>query len=67
MQRILDAIKHKSRTVIALGKEFYYKQLNLSIEEAYKLGSEVLDITKFLLNLCLSYFFILISENVGKS
>ncbi|XP_037813068.1 enoyl-CoA hydratase domain-containing protein 3, mitochondrial-like [Lucilia sericata] len=40
MQKVTDAIKHKSRTVIALGKEFYYKQLNLSIEEAYKLGSE---------------------------
>ncbi|KNC24204.1 hypothetical protein FF38_02179 [Lucilia cuprina] len=40
MQKVTDAIKHKSRTVIALGKEFYYKQLNLSIEDAYKLGSE---------------------------
>lgn len=42
MQKVTDAIKHKSRTVIALGKEFYYKQLNLSIEEAYKLGAEVI-------------------------
>lgn len=39
--RINDAIKHKSRSVIALGKEFYYKQLNLPIEEAYKLGAMV--------------------------
>lgn len=38
--KITNAIKHKSRTVIALGKEFYYKQLNLPIEEAYKLGAE---------------------------
>uniref|UniRef100_A0A1I8PMQ5 Enoyl-CoA hydratase domain-containing protein 3, mitochondrial n=1 Tax=Stomoxys calcitrans TaxID=35570 RepID=A0A1I8PMQ5_STOCA len=38
--RITDAIKHKSRSVIALGKEFYYKQLNLSVEEAYRLGAQ---------------------------
>ncbi|XP_075170020.1 enoyl-CoA hydratase domain-containing protein 3, mitochondrial-like [Haematobia irritans] len=37
---ITDAIKHKSRSVIALGKEFYYKQLNLPMEEAYKLGAK---------------------------
>ncbi|XP_073845948.1 enoyl-CoA hydratase domain-containing protein 3, mitochondrial-like [Musca autumnalis] len=37
---ITDAIKHKSRSVIALGKEFFYKQLNMPIEEAYKLGAE---------------------------
>lgn len=41
VEKLTDAIKQKSRTVVALGKEFYYKQLNLSIEEAYKLGTEV--------------------------
>uniref|UniRef100_A0A1I8PMP7 Enoyl-CoA hydratase domain-containing protein 3, mitochondrial n=1 Tax=Stomoxys calcitrans TaxID=35570 RepID=A0A1I8PMP7_STOCA len=37
--KITNAIKEKSRAVLALGKEFFYKQLELSIEEAYKLGS----------------------------
>lgn len=41
MQKVTGAIKNKSRSIIALGKEFYYKQLNLSIEEAYILGAEV--------------------------
>ncbi|XP_005182493.1 enoyl-CoA hydratase domain-containing protein 3, mitochondrial [Musca domestica] len=39
LAKITDAIKHKSRSVIALGKEFFYKQLNLPIEEAYRLGA----------------------------
>ncbi|XP_061387421.1 enoyl-CoA hydratase domain-containing protein 3, mitochondrial-like [Musca vetustissima] len=40
VDHITDAIKHKSRSVIALGKDFFYKQLNVPIEEAYKLGAE---------------------------
>lgn len=41
VQRITQAIEQKSRSVIALGKEFYYKQLKLSMEQAYNLGAEV--------------------------
>lgn len=32
---IANAIRAKSRAVIALGKEFYYEQLNLPLEQAY--------------------------------
>ncbi|TDG50577.1 hypothetical protein AWZ03_002881 [Drosophila navojoa] len=32
---ITNAIRAKSRAVIALGKEFYYEQLNLPLEQAY--------------------------------
>ncbi|XP_037072728.1 enoyl-CoA hydratase domain-containing protein 3, mitochondrial-like [Pollicipes pollicipes] len=36
------AIVRKSRAVIALGKRFFYQQLELPIEEAYRLGSKVM-------------------------
>lgn len=35
IDEITGAIKAKSRAVIALGKEFYYKQLALSQKDAY--------------------------------
>ncbi|XP_037887827.1 enoyl-CoA hydratase domain-containing protein 3, mitochondrial-like [Glossina fuscipes] len=40
MCEITSAIKAKSHAVIALGKKFYYEQLKLPIEEAYRLGAE---------------------------
>lgn len=51
LAKITDAIKHKSRSVIALGKEFFYKQLNLPIEEAYRLGA-VVSTNGYLIILC---------------
>ncbi|XP_073845942.1 enoyl-CoA hydratase domain-containing protein 3, mitochondrial-like isoform X2 [Musca autumnalis] len=38
--KITQAIKQKSRSVLALGKEFFYHQLELSLEEAYKQGAK---------------------------
>lgn len=35
IEEIVSAIREKSRAVIALGKEFYYQQLNMPLEEAY--------------------------------
>uniref|UniRef100_A0A1A9UGZ4 Enoyl-CoA hydratase domain-containing protein 3, mitochondrial n=1 Tax=Glossina austeni TaxID=7395 RepID=A0A1A9UGZ4_GLOAU len=40
MCEITSAIKAKSHAVIALGKKFYYEQLQLPLEEAYRLGAE---------------------------
>lgn len=42
VDRIIEKIKHKSRSVISLGKEFYYKQIDLSLMDAYKLGEDVM-------------------------
>lgn len=42
VNKIIDKIKHKSRSVIALGKQFYYKQIDLSLMEAYKLGEDIM-------------------------
>ncbi|XP_049875724.1 enoyl-CoA hydratase domain-containing protein 3, mitochondrial isoform X1 [Pectinophora gossypiella] len=42
VNQIIDKIRHKSRSVIALGKQFYYKQIDLSLLEAYKLGEEIM-------------------------
>lgn len=36
---ITSAITNKSRSVIELGKKFYYKQIQHGIKEAYSLGS----------------------------
>ncbi|KAG7170635.1 Enoyl-CoA hydratase domain-containing protein 3-like [Homarus americanus] len=41
-QRTVDAISHKSRAVIALGKQFMYRQMEMGIEEAYSQGSCVM-------------------------
>ncbi|KAH8395391.1 hypothetical protein KR222_009614, partial [Zaprionus bogoriensis] len=40
VSKITDAIKAKSRAVITLGKTFFYKQLEMSIEEAYEKGRD---------------------------
>lgn len=42
VKKIVDKIKLKSRSVIALGKQFYYKQIELSLLEAYTLGEDVM-------------------------
>ncbi|XP_043207915.1 enoyl-CoA hydratase domain-containing protein 3, mitochondrial-like isoform X2 [Amphibalanus amphitrite] len=39
---IAAAIVRKSRSVIALGKKFFYQQLELPIDEAYRLGSRLM-------------------------
>ncbi|CAH2233801.1 jg19572 [Pararge aegeria aegeria] len=39
---IIEQIKRKSRSVITLGKEFFYEQIDLSVLEAYKLGEETM-------------------------
>lgn len=36
VQKTVDAITHKSKAVIALGKKFMYKQMEMGIEEAYR-------------------------------
>ncbi|KAJ8942049.1 hypothetical protein NQ318_002804 [Aromia moschata] len=40
VQKISDAILSKSRSVIGLGKRFYYKQVDLDVRRAYDLGGE---------------------------
>ncbi|XP_026495583.2 enoyl-CoA hydratase domain-containing protein 3, mitochondrial isoform X1 [Vanessa tameamea] len=42
VNRIVEQIKHKSRCVIALGKEFFYKQINLNTLDAYRLGEDIM-------------------------
>ncbi|KAL0821818.1 hypothetical protein ABMA28_005225 [Loxostege sticticalis] len=42
VNKIVEKIKHKSRSVIALGKKFYYEQIDLGLFEAYKLGEDVM-------------------------
>lgn len=42
MNVICDNIKSKSRSVIKLGKEFFYQQLCLGIEDAYNMGEDVM-------------------------
>ena len=42
VDKIVEKIKLKSRSVIALGKEFFYKQINLSTNDAYNLGEEIM-------------------------
>lgn len=40
--KIVQAILSKSRPVLALGKRFYYKQIQLPIEDAYRAGEETM-------------------------
>lgn len=42
MNKIVNDIKNKSRAVLAFGKDFFYNQLEMSMEEAYKLGTKVM-------------------------
>lgn len=39
---LCDSIKQKSRSVVELGKRFYYKQINEDVKKAYDLGSAVM-------------------------
>lgn len=41
-EQVVQAIKSKSRAVIALGKRFYYRQIRLSIAQAYAEGEKVM-------------------------
>lgn len=38
VEKIIEKIRMKSRSVIAIGKQFYYKQIELCVSEAYALG-----------------------------
>ncbi|KAM7342127.1 enoyl-CoA hydratase domain-containing protein 3, mitochondrial-like [Cochliomyia hominivorax] len=38
INKIVDAIKNKGRSVLALGKQFFYAQLELPMQDAFKLG-----------------------------
>ncbi|KAM3965758.1 enoyl-CoA hydratase domain-containing protein 3, mitochondrial [Aphomia sociella] len=42
VNKIIEKIKLKSRSVVAIGKEFFYKQINLDLLEAYKLGEKIM-------------------------
>lgn len=42
VKKITDAIKGKSRSVIELGKRFFYQQIERDIMTAYRLGSDVM-------------------------
>jgi len=42
VERVYAMIKSKSRSVIKLGKEFFYRQLNLGLEEAMREGESVM-------------------------
>lgn len=42
VNKIVESIKHKSRSVIALGKEFYYKQIDMKLLDAYGLGEQIM-------------------------
>ncbi|XP_070505361.1 enoyl-CoA hydratase domain-containing protein 3, mitochondrial [Chironomus tepperi] len=41
-EKICNAIKSKSRAVVTLGKKFYYEQLGMGLNEAYKAGSKIM-------------------------
>ncbi|CAN7990301.1 unnamed protein product [Ixodes hexagonus] len=41
-EQVVQAIKSKSRAVMALGKRFYYRQMRLSLAEAYAEGEKVM-------------------------
>lgn len=41
-EKICNAIKSKSRAVVELGKKFYYEQMAMDINVAYKFGEQVM-------------------------
>jgi enoyl-CoA hydratase/carnithine racemase len=41
-ERICNAIMSKSRAVVSFGKQFYYKQLSMGLNEAYTEGSKAM-------------------------
>ncbi|XP_063709956.1 enoyl-CoA hydratase domain-containing protein 3, mitochondrial [Culicoides brevitarsis] len=42
VEEICEAIKHKSRSVVELGKKFFYAQLNFDVKTAYDLGAQTM-------------------------
>lgn len=42
MEKITNAIKSKSRSVIELGKRFFYEQISMDIKTAYEVGAKVM-------------------------
>ncbi|GFY70275.1 enoyl-CoA hydratase domain-containing protein 3, mitochondrial [Trichonephila inaurata madagascariensis] len=42
VEEVIQSILCKSRSVLALGKKFFYNQLDKKIEEAYSIGSDVM-------------------------
>ncbi|XP_019542809.3 enoyl-CoA hydratase domain-containing protein 3, mitochondrial [Aedes albopictus] len=42
VETICDAIKGKSRAVIALGKKFFYEQIAMDVNSAYRKGEQVM-------------------------
>ncbi|XP_014087897.2 enoyl-CoA hydratase domain-containing protein 3, mitochondrial [Bactrocera oleae] len=40
--KITQSIKEKPRAILAMGKAFYYKQLGLSVKDAYDQGTDVM-------------------------
>lgn len=41
VEAICSAIKHKSRSVVALGKQFFYEQIGMDVRKAYQMGEQV--------------------------
>jgi enoyl-CoA hydratase/carnithine racemase len=42
IQRIVNAIKSKSKEVISFGKKFYYQQLSMDLNSAYIAGAKAM-------------------------
>lgn len=42
IEKIVNKIKHKSRSVVSLGKEFFYKQIDMGLFEAYQAGGDIM-------------------------
>lgn len=42
IENIIEKIKHKSRSVVSMGKQFFYKQIALDLFDAYKLGEDIM-------------------------
>lgn len=41
VNNVVNAIKKKSRSILALGKSFFYQQLELPLDQAYELAIQV--------------------------
>ncbi|CAF4879564.1 unnamed protein product [Pieris macdunnoughi] len=42
VNNVIEKIKLKSRSVISIGKEFYYKQMDMGLFDAYKFGEDIM-------------------------
>lgn len=42
VQQNIEAICHKSRPVIELGKKFFYQQIQMDVKSAYTLGTDTM-------------------------